>query len=282
MIVNGYNEMKPFLPNIEMKGRSDIFDDALALTQEELVDAIIGTALEEQLELRAEEDRRLMTHCQRIIATDAFLRSIPELDLVLTDAGFGVVSNQSFVPASRERVDRLTAALQAKADDGRDRLVNYLLRTQQYDSWRGSEEFARLSDGLIMTLTDFRDAAVFCPATSEAYPLTWSGFLKLNGAMNVALTTVVASYISPEYADELLEKIRDREQLLPNETTVLKLVKTAVAAIALGDRETGVGQSIKAAQLMKRHPEDFPTFTASTTAHDLTLQYTDTPIFSLL
>ncbi len=282
MIVNGYNEMKPFLPNIEMKGRSDIFDDALALAQEALVDAIIGTALEEQLELRAEEDRRLMTHCQRIIATDAFLRSIPELDLVLTDAGFGVVSNQSFVPASRERVDRLTAALQAKADDGRDRLVNYLLRTQQYDSWRGSEEFARLSDGLIMTLTDFRDAAVFCPATSEAYPLTWSGFLKLNGAMNVALTTVVASYISPEYADELLEKIRDREQLLPNETTVLKLVKTAVAAIALGDRETGVGQSIKAAQLMKRHPEDFPTFAASATAHDLTLQYTDTPIFSLL
>ncbi len=282
MIVNGYNEMKPFLPNIEMKGTPDIFDDALATAQDDLVEAILGTALEEQLERRDEADRRLMTHCQRVIATEAFLRSIPELDLILTDAGFGVVSNQSFVPASRERVQNLMAALQAKADTGRDRLVSYLLRTSRYDSWRGSEEFARLSDGLIMTMSDFRDAAVLCPATAEAYPHTWSDFLELNASLNVALTTVVASYISTEYADELLEKIRDKETLLPNEAKVLKIVKTAIAAIALGDQTTGVNQAIKAAQLMKHYPDDFPTFSASAAAHDLTLNYTDTPIFSLL
>lgn len=282
MIVTGYNEMKPFLPNIGLKGEPDIFNDALETAQDTLVEMIIGPVLEERLELREASDQQLLTRCQRIIAADALLRSIPELDLILTDAGFGVVSNQSFAPASRDRVQNLMNALQSKADEGRDRLVTYLLRTEQYDNWRGSEEFARLSDGLILTLAEFRDAAVFCPATAETFPLTWADFLKLNGAMNVALTTIVASYISPEYADELLEKIRDKETMMENEKRVLKVIKTAIAALALGDQPTGVKQAIKAAQMMRNRPGDFPTFMASSAARDLSPKYTDTPIFSLI
>lgn len=274
--------MKPFLPNIEMKGAPTLFEDALEVAQDDLVETIIGQDLEQLLEQRDPEDRKLLVRCQRVIAADAFLRSIPELDLVLTDAGFGVVSNQSFVPASRDRIQSLTLSLQTKVDDSRDRLVSFLMRTSRYDGWRGTEEFARLSDGLILTLAEFRDVAVLNPVTKPAYPATWADFLKLNGALNVALTTVVASYISPEYADELLEKIRDRETLLPAEKKVLHIVKTAIAAIALGDLTIGTNQAIKAARLMKDNPSDFPTFTASSTSHDLTLEYTDTPIFSLL
>ncbi|MBR6890770.1 MAG: hypothetical protein IKN05_07240 [Clostridia bacterium] len=282
MIVRDYNEMKPFLPNIEMKGVPTLFDDALEVAQDDLVEKILGTDLEEQLEKRDAEDRKLLVRCQRVIATDAFLRCIPELDVVLTDAGFGVVSNQSFAPASRERIEKLTLSLQAKADDGRDHLVTYLMRTSRYDDWRGTEEFARLSDGLILTLADFRDVAVLNPVTQPSYPVTWSDFLKLNAALNVALTTVVASYISPEYAGELIEKIRDREPLLPSEKKVLHLVKTAVAAVAMGDMVIGTNQAIKAARMMRATPDDFPTFMASATAHELTITNTDTPIFSLL
>ncbi len=282
MIVNGYQEMKAFLPPIEMKGQPTIFDDALAVAQEDLAAQIIGTALEQQLELRAEEDLKLLRLCQRIIASDAFLHSIPEMDLVLTDAGFGVVNNQSFAPASRERIQNLTSAMQRKVDDGRDRLVVFLMHTGRYDSWRGTEEFARLSDGLFLTLADFRDAAVLNPITSQAWPNTWSDFLKLNGALNVALMSDVASYISTEYAEEILEKIRDKETFLPIENKVLKLIKEATAAIAMGDRPTGVQQAIKAARIMKDNPDDFPTFNESSASHDLTIEYTDTPIFSLV
>ena len=280
MIVNGYNEMKPFLPNVEMKGSPSIFMDALTVAQDDLVDMILGATLEERVEARNDVDGKLLKRCQRVIATDAFLRSIPEMDLVLTDAGFGVVSNQSFVPASKDRIQNLTRSLQAKVDDSRDRLVTLLMA--EYDDWRATVEFGRLSDGLFLTFADFRDAAVLNARTQPWFPANWSDFYRMNGTLNVTLMTTVASYISREYAEEILEKIRDKETFLPMETKVLKLVKAAAAAGAMNDSETAVNQAIKAARLMQDNPDDFPTFIASKASNDLTKQYTDTPIFSLL
>ena len=48
-------------------------------------------------------------HC---IPTTKELIAIPSLDLVLTTNGFGIVSNQNVVPASRERVDALISSLE--------------------------------------------------------------------------------------------------------------------------------------------------------------------------
>lgn len=281
MIVNGYTEMKRFLPAINMKGEPTVFDDALEVAQNDLVESLLGTDLESRLEERNAEDKRLFTLVQRIIAVEAFLKSIPEMDLVLTDSGFGVVSNQDIAPASKERVQNLTASLQMKLDENKDRLVTYLMKSEKYEDWRGTEEFARLSDGLILTYADFKDVALLNPVTAQAYPHSWSDFLKLNSALNVALTSDVASYISPDYADELLEKVRDQETMVPNEVKLLKTVKIATACFALGDRETGINQSIKAIAFMKAHADDFPTFIDSPTAADLTLEHSDTPIFSM-
>ena len=93
MIVSGYTEMKPFLPAINMKGAPTVFNDALDVAQCALVEDIIGSDLETLLEERNNDDSRLLKMCQRVIAVEAFLKSIPEMDLVLTDSGFGVISN---------------------------------------------------------------------------------------------------------------------------------------------------------------------------------------------
>lgn len=279
MLVSRYNEMKPFLPAIAMKGEPTIFDEALALAQENLVDDIIGEALETILENRDNGDSRLLKACQRVIAVEAFLKSIPEMDLVLTDAGFGVISNQDVAPASKERVANLTAGLQARLDESKDRLVSYLMASQRYEDWRGTEQFARLADGLILTFAEFRDVAVYNPVTAPLYPKTWQDFLKLNSALNVALTCDVAAYISPDFADTLLQKVLDKETLLPNEKKVLQMVKIAIASIALGDRETGTAQAIKAAAFMKANPDDFPAFIGSTAAQDMTNEHSDEPFF---
>ena len=87
--------MKPFLPAVEMRSTSNtIFDDALEVAQDALVSDIIGTDLETRLENRSAEDAKLLKRCQRVISQQAFLHNIPDLDLVLTDAGFGVVNNE--------------------------------------------------------------------------------------------------------------------------------------------------------------------------------------------
>lgn len=282
MIVNGYNEMKPFLPAVEMKGTPTIFNDALEVAQDALVSEIIGTDLETQIEGRQQADSKLLKLCQRVISQQAFLKSIPDLDLVLTDAGFAVVNNEQTTMASRERVQALSINLQAKLDESKDALILYLLRTSAYDEWRGTEEFARLSDGLILTYGEFKDVGVLNNVTAQAYPKSWSEFLEMNSALNVALMTDVASYISKDYAHEIIEKIRDKETFLPVEKKVLKLVKIAICGYAMGDSKTGLDQTLAAVAIMKSNLSDFPTYRDSEEAQELHLEHKDTPIFSML
>lgn len=282
MIVNGYKEMKPFLPAVMMKGSPSIFDDALETAQDSLVTEILGVDLEARLEEQREEDAKLLKLCKRIISRQAFLSSIPELDLILTDSGFAVVNNEQMTMASKDRVQALTISLRQKLDEGKDALILYLLKTPEYEFWRGTEEFDRLSDGLIMTFGEFKDAAVLNNASAAAYPKSWSDFYDLNSALNVALMTDVASYISKDYASEILEKIRDKEIFLPSEKKALKLIKTAVCAYALADTKTGLDQTLAAVAVMKANIDDFPAYRDSVEAQVLGLKHSDTPIFSMV
>lgn len=281
MLVSGYKEMKPFLPAVMMKGTPSIFDDALEIAQDSLVTEILGVDLEARLEERNEEDAKLLKLCKRIISQQAFLASIPELDLVLTDSGFAVVSNDQMTMASKDRVQALTISLRQKLDEGKDALILHLLKNQEYDSWRGTEEFDRLSDGLIMTLGEFKDAAVLNNASAAAYPKSWSDFYDLNSALNVALMTDVASYISKDYASEILEKIRDKETFLPLEKKALKFIKTAVCAFAMADSKTGLDQTLAAVAVMKSNLDDFPTYRDSEEAQVLNIDHDNSPIFSM-
>nr|DAU17722.1 MAG TPA: hypothetical protein [Caudoviricetes sp.] len=81
---------------------------------------------------------------QAIIATDATLPdrvagylataiclraaydAVPQMDLVLTPTGFGIVSNQNTAPASRERVDALRLQLRRDACQLEDHVLLYL------------------------------------------------------------------------------------------------------------------------------------------------------------
>jgi len=278
--------MKPFLPAVEMKSASNtVFDDALEVAQDDLVTTIIGTDIEALLEAapaNPDTHAKLRKLCQRVISQQAFLKSIPDLDLVLTDAGFGVVNNEKTVMASKDRVQSLTTNMKAKLDESKDALVLYLLKTTAYEAWRGTEEFGRLSDGLILTYGEFKDVAVLNNTTAQVYPKSWGEFLDLNSALNVALMTDVASYISKDYAGELIEKVRDKEPMIPNEKKVLKLIKIAISAFALGDAGTGLEQTLKAVSFMKANPDDFPTFMESDESKALDLEHNDTPIFSML
>ena len=49
----------------------------------------------------------LLHFCRIIVASEAMLHAIPQLDLILTPNGFGIVSNQNIAPASKERIERL-------------------------------------------------------------------------------------------------------------------------------------------------------------------------------
>lgn len=93
--------------------------------------------------------------------------------------------------------------------------------------------------------------------------------------------TDVASYISKEYAAEIIEKVRDIEPIKPIEVKALKYIKIAIAAIALGDRKVGFEQTMAAIAVMKANIEEFPTYQDSPEAQAPDINHSDTPIFSM-
>lgn len=73
---------------------------------------------------------------EKLVACHAYMTAIPSLDLVLTPNGFGIVSNQNIVPASRERVDALITSLESQRDAAIEALI---LRLSCRTDWQQSE-----------------------------------------------------------------------------------------------------------------------------------------------
>ena len=73
---------------------------------------------------------------EKLVVCHAYMTAIPSLDLVLTPNGFGIVSNQNVVPASRERVDALITSLESQRDAAIEALI---LRLSCRADWQQSE-----------------------------------------------------------------------------------------------------------------------------------------------
>ena len=74
---------------------------------------------------------------EKLVACQAYMTAIPSLDLVLTPNGFGIVSNQNIVPASRERVDALMNSLESQRDSAIEALI---LRLSSRTDWQQSTQ----------------------------------------------------------------------------------------------------------------------------------------------
>lgn len=71
-----------------------------------------------------EETERMVV---RAVCLRAAYETIPQLDLVLTPTGFGIVSNQNTAPASRDRVQSLQERLRRSASRAEDACTERLL-----------------------------------------------------------------------------------------------------------------------------------------------------------
>lgn len=79
-----------------------------------------------------ESNATLALPAHRVICLHAYLEALPHLDLVLTENGFGVVSNQNVAPASSDRVLRLAQQVRDSRDDAIDDLIDALRGKEQW------------------------------------------------------------------------------------------------------------------------------------------------------
>lgn len=186
---------------------SDIIDTASAET-------VISFFPTDTTEADLSDD--LLEELRRYICFSAFYTGIPLLDLVLTDTGFGVVSNQNLAPASRERVDALRVLVRNCRDDAADRML-YLLPSLK--GW-GESVVARFRiSSLLYTGRQLREYG----GRPDAYR---SDLKTLFPAISEA-EEIIRSFVGREEIDEILQHIRTNS-LTNEETMILSALRRAI------------------------------------------------------
>ena len=199
-----------------------------------------------------EEDLTLLNLCKRMACLTAYKLAIPHLDLVLTENGFGVVSNQNVAPASAERVNRLRQQVQFALDDTIDELLDLL---------RGNEQWVNT----YVAVKVFRS-------------LVWNGRQQLvyfgvpNGHRSTldelrpkitAAEAKVQHCISPEFYQELCDAVRLRTATAEQNTAIHKILMT-VGADVTEDRAMAHFHVKKLVEWLDGNIRTFSTYANST------------------
>jgi hypothetical protein len=190
--------------------------------------------------------------CQRVACLAAYEASIPHLDLVLTDNGFGVVSNQNVAPASMDRVRRLQQRVKDSRDDAIDDLI---------DELRGNADWSSSTEAI----------ALFASLVWNArHQLPMMGFpdghrtqlTELRPKINAA-EEVLRQKMSDSLFNELCSALRLREVAGLQGSVISKALFFIGAHIA-GDSRAARFHLAKLVEFLEAHLTEFPTYTAST------------------
>ena len=265
MIVKNIAEGKQFVPFINLTVANERLVDFFRRSQQWLVEKIIGTDLEALLEAAVpanttDSHADLRVHCRRVITEKALLDAVPEMDVQLTEAGFAVQQNDNFVPASSQRVDRLIGQLQTNLKTDTDALVKYLMAkstgTEAYTSWRGTEQFTRLTQAF-MPFTEY-----YWMLEPEHEPASYDQFYASLPRMARGMRVVGDYYVSIAEIDRLLEMYRDNDLLEIHKRAIRELRVVAMAS-GSGNMERARAAAARARDVMLTQPDSFPQFKAS-------------------
>lgn len=115
MLINDNDTLKKYVPNTlkAVAGELSLFDKIqyhLLQAEQWLTDTFVSS--ETMSRIRSYSNNTPLLHyCRIITAAEAMRHAVPQLDLILTPNGFGIVSNQNIAPASKERIERLLLSL---------------------------------------------------------------------------------------------------------------------------------------------------------------------------
>lgn len=213
----------------------------------------------------AEND--VVRHAIAYICCVSARRILPQLDLVLTETGFGVVGNGNIVPASQARVSALNDSLRSKASQAWDNLLLTLLCTP----WRDSDAAVGHVSSLVWLPTLCRRYGI--TASKEVgnrilpMPVYDEEFDALRSSLAVA-EAKVATMISPELYDYLVEQERTTQEA--HTTAVALLIERSRRLIgALMKEDThprGVAPLAKRLlETVEQYREELPQYTSSRT-----------------
>lgn len=267
MILSNIKEAGKYLPSLNLTLENVRLNDFFRRAQDWLTSHIIGTDIEELLEIdiaasAPDPHEDLRTLCQRVIAEMALTTAIPEMDLQLTEAGFAVQDNDDFSPASQARVDRLISKMPERIAADVDALVRFLLDNSNtsestYSDWRGTDQFKYLTEAFIPLMEQYNKLAV------AAFKVTsYEEFYAAIPVMAREMQKVADYYVSRREVCRLRELYRDGEALQVHRMAIAELKSVAVATYA-HDTKCARNHASCARDIMLDDPDNFPMFKAS-------------------
>ena len=199
-----------------------------------------------------EDNATLALPAHRVICLHAYLEALPHLDIVLTETGLGVVSNQNVAPASSDRVNRLRKQIQDSRDDAVDDLIDALRNVAE---WRPSVSARMLFSSLVW------NARLQLPilGITEAHRTKMMELFPKIIAAEELLKHHVSGLLHIELCNIQLENSASAEQ-----NTVINKSLFFIGACLAGDRAMARFHMAKIVEFLEQHLTDFPTYEAST------------------
>ena len=199
-----------------------------------------------------EDNAALALPARRVICLHAYLEALPHLDIVLTETGLGVVSNQNVAPASSDRVNRLRKQIQDSRDDAVDDLIDAL---RGVEGWRPSSAARDLFSSLVW------NARLQLPimGVTEAHRTKLTELRpKINAAEEV-LQHHISGLLHIELCNVQLANTASAEQ-----NTVIQKSLMFIGAWLAGDRAMMRFHLAKLVGYLEQHLDSFATYEAST------------------
>lgn len=120
-IIPDNETLMAYIPNVvtTVEGESDLFTKLRPYLQ--VAENWLFRRVIKPVAILSVRDGQEMAQC--IVATEAFRMAVPSLNVILTANGFGIVSNNTVAPASKERTESLVETLIELRDNAIEQLV---------------------------------------------------------------------------------------------------------------------------------------------------------------
>lgn len=191
MIIKDENTLRKYVQNAlaTAKGEPTLYEKVMPYLYESemwVLDTFIGSGFSEYA------NSNEMAVIEKAIVCDAMLHAVPNLDLVLTPNGFGIVSNSNIAPASNERVKRLIEQYEKNRDIAIMLMLQFL---PTHDEWLTTEQCLYFRSTLFPNLSVVKG----CGKTEHL----WDTYLSLREQITIAETELEEGFFGKELMDKL-------------------------------------------------------------------------------
>ena len=243
-----FEKLSPFLETSEEWAVQNFFPD-------DLFEQIAGASASAETAAEDPANAALRQPLEKAVASNAFMNAVPSLDLVLTPNGFGIVSNQNVTPASKERIDRLRASLEAERDRSLEQLV---LRLSCRDDWQQSQQGKYFAATMFPFLGLCRRLAI--------REHIWDEYQHLHDRLIKIENVLADTYFSQEqmavFRRHVMNQMRDCK---PIEEQVIRSLQS-LEMMLVSDMQCHPQSFYDLVNIIREHEDVFPEWHSSATA----------------